>query len=119
MRRYLLRSGTVLALTVMLASMAVPAFAAGLPGTGLDSATHVAQEGGNGPAVDVVPGSIWTVVGVAAGGLVLGIFYLLKRRVGGFPANPDWVAPITIMPSKDSPDEGTFGDVAPDAHGHH
>lgn len=119
MRRYLLRSGSVLMLAVMLTAVAVPAFAAGLPGTGRDGAAHVAREGGNGAAVDVVPGAIWTVVGVAAGALILGIFYLLKRRVGGFPQNPDWVAPISIMPSKDSPDEGAFGDVAPDAHGHH
>ena len=108
-----------IALVVLLASMAAPAFAGQLAGPGPRDIPSAAQEGGNGSVVDVVPGAVWTVVGVAVGGLVLGIFYLLKRRVGGFPQNPDWVAPITIMPSKELPQEGDFGDAAPDAHGHH
>ena len=72
-----------------------------------------------GPTTDVVPVAVWTIAGVLIMGVVATVFYLLKRRVGGFPANPAWKAPITIMPSKDFADEGAFGDVAPDAHGAH
>lgn len=60
---------------------------------------------------------IWFSVGVGVFGLVLGVLYLFKKEIGGFPENPDWVAPITILRSKDSPDEGFFGD-APAGHGH-
>jgi hypothetical protein len=58
---------------------------------------------------------IWASAAIAVAGLLLGILYLLKRKLGGFPEHPAWVAPITIMPSKNFADEGTFGD-APDPH---
>ena len=45
---------------------------------------------------------IWSIVAVAGGAIVGGTLYLLKRQVGGFPANPDWVAPITIMPAEEN-----------------
>lgn len=67
---------------------------------------------------DIVKVAIWTAVGVTIGGVVLGTFYLLKRRMGGFPENPPWVAPITIMESKDFPDEDTFGDQVPSEQAH-
>lgn len=75
--------------------------------------------GGEASGVDVVPVAVWTTVGVLASALVLSVFYLLKRRVGGFPAHPEWVAPISIERSETFAKEGDFGDVAPGAHGAH
>jgi hypothetical protein len=63
---------------------------------------------------------LWMFSGIGASAIVLTALYMLKRRVGAFPENPDWVAPITIMRSKDAPDEGAYGAVAGhDAHGSH
>lgn len=62
---------------------------------------------------------IWTTVGVAGGAVVMAGLYLVKRRLGGFPANPAWVAPISILRSKDSPVEGDYGNAPVDAHGSH
>lgn len=65
---------------------------------------------------DVVPRVTWMLAGIAAAAVVMGLLYLFKRRVGGFPKNPSWVAPITIMPSSELP-----GDRDPheaDTHGH-
>ncbi len=59
---------------------------------------------------------IWAVVGVAAASMVGGVLYLLKREVGGFPADPDWVAPITILRSSDSPEDVADFDEAPQDH---
>lgn len=67
---------------------------------------------------DVMPMVVWSTVTILGAGVVFGTLYLLKRRVGGFPANPAWVAPITIMPSKDFADEGSFGE-SPDTGAHH
>jgi len=69
---------------------------------------------------DVSTRVIWTIVGVAGGAVIFGTLYLLKRRVGGFPENPTWVAPITIMPSRENADETTWGegDTA-GSHGSH
>ncbi|MFN0093442.1 MAG: hypothetical protein ACKVVT_01520 [Dehalococcoidia bacterium] len=66
---------------------------------------------------DVVPGAAWAIVGIFVGGLILGVLYLLKRRVGGFPAHPSWVAPISIERSATFATDGTFGE-SDDAHGH-
>ena len=57
----------------------------------------------------IEPMVLWSVAAIASGSLLLSVFYLLKRKVGGFPDHPAWVAPITIMPSKNFADEGTFG----------
>jgi len=84
--------------------------------SGENTASTQAQNGGGG--INIVKVSIWTVVGIAIGGLVLAIFYMLKRRLGGFPEDAAWVAPITIMESKDFPDEGTFGDQEPSLQAH-
>ncbi len=81
-----------------------------------------AQEHGGGESAtsnspkwsDVKEVATWSIVGVATGAVVLGVFYTLKRKVGGFPENPTWVAPITIMQSKDFLSE----DNMPDAGGH-
>ena len=58
--------------------------------------------------------TIWSIAAIAGGGVVLGVLYLFKRRVGGFPENPGWVAPIRIMPASQLPGD----DDAPDGHGH-
>lgn len=67
---------------------------------------------------DVKQVAIWSIAGIAAGAVVLGVLYTLKRKVGGFPENPAWVAPITIMPSRELPgDDDPHGHD--DAHGAH
>ena len=65
----------------------------------------------------VEPVILWSLSGIAAGAVVLGTLYLFKRKIGAFPENPAWVAPITIMPSRENADDATFGGTA-DAHGH-
>ncbi|MCC6382113.1 MAG: hypothetical protein IT304_06355 [Dehalococcoidia bacterium] len=77
-----------------------------------------AQGGEAGDGTDVVPGAVWTVVGIAIFAVVFGMFYLFKRRIGGFPRNPRWVAPITVMPSREFPDEGDYGDQVPSGQAH-
>jgi hypothetical protein len=120
------RIATLFALLLTLAVIAAPAAAstapdlpAASPATAFD-----AQEDGGSSFTDA-PGSgwsavvIWSLVGLVIVSAVLGIFYFMKRQVGGFPDNPSWVAPITIMPSKDFPDEGDFGEEpGAEAHGH-
>jgi hypothetical protein len=67
---------------------------------------------------DVKEVAIWMMVGIAASAVVLGVLYLLKRRVGGFPKDPAWVAPISIQRSADLPGDDNAGHEA-DAHGSH
>ncbi|MGE3076478.1 MAG: hypothetical protein AB7N24_11405 [Dehalococcoidia bacterium] len=52
---------------------------------------------------DVKEVTIWSIVSIAGGAAILGVLYLFKRKVGGFPENPAWVAPITIMPASELP----------------
>lgn len=59
----------------------------------------------------------WTIIGGLAGGLIFSGLYLLKRKVGGFPEHPTWVAPISVMPSRELPE--SFGEAPPDSHGSH
>lgn len=117
---------TVVTLALAAVLSATAAFAAEpapLPAVG----TFVAQDHGGdataqgeGSTIDVVPPLLWAVAGVAGGAIVMAGLYLLKRRLGGFPANPDWVAPITIMESRTFPKEGDYGDMpAAEAHGAH
>lgn len=61
---------------------------------------------------------VWAIIGVAVVAGVGGIFYQVKRKLGGFPENPSWVAPITVMPSRELPDEGDFGDQVPSEQAH-
>lgn len=83
------------------------------------STAHWQEADGNGDdGIDVVPVAAWTLVAVVVGGIILGTFYLLKRRVGGFPENPDWVAPISIEESHTFPKEGDYGDQVPSAQAH-
>lgn len=75
-------------------------------------APAMAQENGEatGGGTDVWEVATWSLIGVGIFCLALGILYLFKRQVGGFPENPSWVAPISIQRSRDLPSE-------PDAHG--
>jgi hypothetical protein len=131
MKSLLLRLAVVTVLALPVAFVAGPAMAAEREHEPATVAIHwqeghedeeAADEGtliSTGPENDVRTVTIWALVGTVIGGLVLSIFYLLKRRVGGFPAHPAWVAPISIMQSKDFPDEGYYGDAPADAHGTH
>ena len=63
--------------------------------------------------------AIWAIVGVATFGTVLGVLYLFKRKVGGFPEHPTWVAPISIMLASDLPSEDMAAHDGETSHGAH
>src|SRR5674476_424864 len=69
------------------------------------------QVGGSERAVE--PMLIWMAAGVAVSAVLLGALYLFKRRIGAFPKNPTWTAPITIMRSSDLPGDGDPHGAAP------
>lgn len=107
MKRFVLRSFLALVVAAtMLWPMAAFAQEGGTPAG--DSGTQWS---------DVKNVAIWSMVGVAGGSVLLGVLYLLKRRVGGFPEHPSWVAPISIMPASELPSEGD--PHATDDHGAH
>lgn len=93
--------------------------------TGIDSSVPVAMadEGGSttetGAERDVDRPLFWSIVGIAAGAVVMAGLYLLKRAVGGFPKNPSWVAPISIEPSSTFLDDTRLGDLAAGSHAAH
>ncbi len=90
--------------------MALPAAAAERVRDGASSvgAHQVVAQVGSNPDNDIKVTVTWMIVGIAIAAVVLGTLYLFKRRVGGFPENPTWVAPITIMRSEDLPqDDGS------------
>ena len=95
----------LLARFTLLTSLALLSLAAAVPA--------MAQEPGesSGGGTDVWEVAIWSLIGVAIFCVLLGVLYLFKRQVGGFPENPAWVAPISIQRSRDLPSE-------PDPHGH-
>lgn len=116
MKQFALRTlvlGAVLASSFALTATAFAAESAPLAGQVI--AAGQAAESGH----DVVPMAIWSIVGVLLFSFVLGVLYLLKRRIGGFPKDPEWVAPISIERSATFAKEGDFGDVAHDSHGSH
>ncbi|MEO6044437.1 MAG: hypothetical protein ABIQ47_11010 [Tepidiformaceae bacterium] len=84
----------------------------------LSAAPAFAQEGSptGGTGRDILPPVVWMLCGVAGFALLLSIFYLLKRRMGGFPANPAWVAPITIMTSSELPQDDEPAGHSEDLH---
>lgn len=68
---------------------------------------------------DVREVTIWSLVSIAGGSALLGVFYLFKRKIGAFPENPTWVAPITIMPASELPgDDDPHGQGNADHGGH-
>jgi hypothetical protein len=119
MRSSLLRAAAIVVLPAILAALPVLAFAATVAPSGASDPGVVAQDHSTaGASHDVVPVARNMILGLIVVGVAGTVFYLFKRRVGGFPEHPSWVAPITIMRSKDFPDETTFGDLPVDDHGH-
>ncbi|MCA9823109.1 MAG: hypothetical protein R3B97_08620 [Dehalococcoidia bacterium] len=122
MRTLVLRSVVLAAAVFCIAAPAGAAFAAdAAPAASAITVLHADEPAGGAQSsdssgIDVVPGATWMFVGILVSGLGLSILYLLKRRVGGFPKNPAWVAPISIERSETFAKEGDFGDVAPGAH---
>ncbi len=109
MKTLLLRLAIVSTLSIAALSAAAPALA--------DDEGH-SDPAAAGSGTDVVDPALWSIAGIAAGAVVLGLLYFVKRGAGGFPANPSWVAPITIMRSRDLPgDDGAHGHD--DARGGH
>lgn len=117
MRTLLIR--IVLATALLVGLAAAPAAALAAPMAPAPPAAIHALPQASDDEHDVLPVTIWALVGTLIGALVLGILYLFKRRVGGFPTNPDWVAPISIERSETFPKEGDYGDIAPGSHGAH
>lgn len=113
------RLAVLFPLLLVVAAIACPIGASAVAETLAGPAPHAlqAQEGGGGSPFGDAPGSgwsavvIWSLVSVLIFSAVMGVFYFLKRQLGGFPDNPSWVAPITIMASEDFPDEGDFGEA--------
>lgn len=105
---------TLILRLALVSALAFAALALIAPAAADDDGGHTTAAGsGN----DVVPAALWSLAGVAVGAVVMGTLYLFKRQVGGFPENPSWVAPISIMRSRDLPsDSGGHGD-AHDSHG--
>jgi hypothetical protein len=71
--------------------------------------------------VDVRVVVTWMIVGVIGSAIVLAALYMFKRRVGGFPRHPSWVAPLSIMKASDlpgdrDPHESTPPDIGEHAH---
>lgn len=120
MRAILVCTSAVLAAAVA----AVPAFAAELPHSTLAQAQAFAPQTQVGDATtDVKVVVAWMIAGVLLSALVLAALYMFKRRIGGFPAHPKWVAPISIMLASDlpgdvDPHEATPPDIGAHATGH-
>lgn len=139
MHRISLRFAPVLIALLMSFSLVSFASAAVVPAPSSD--THIANQGHDDEDEEAAPAEedgeplispaggrstsiqevvLWSTAALAASLIVLTALYMLKRRIGAFPENPDWVAPIQVLYSKDAPDEGHFGDVDPHAaHGAH
>jgi hypothetical protein len=115
-----LRLGLFTVIALITVAAALPAVAAEAP---REPAPIVRSwqpfEAAAGAHSDIKPMVFWSIATIAGAATVFGTLYLFKRRIGGFPENPSWVAPITIMPSKNFADEGTFGDAPADAHDAH
>jgi len=64
--------------------------------------------------------TMWSLVAIGGGSVILGALYLFKRKIGGFPEHPSWVAPISIMRASDLPgDDGAGHNDGHDPHGSH
>jgi hypothetical protein len=120
MHRISLRFAPVLIAALMSFSLVSFASAAIAPAPSADHAIADQQNGDDAAerTTSIQEVVLWSTAALAALLIVLTALYMLKRRVGAFPENPDWVAPIQVLYAKDAPDEGHFGDVDP-AHGAH
>ncbi|MGI8927453.1 MAG: hypothetical protein ACR2HN_12525 [Tepidiformaceae bacterium] len=107
-------------IAALLPFAAVPAVASALGREPLPTVSEIRPHQGEAHDDDSAtdPAVLWTVAAAGIGALGFGTLYLLKRRVGGFPQNPTWVAPITIMPSSELPGDATGADAAHGAHTH-
>lgn len=108
---------TLLLRLALVSTLAFAAFGAIAPAAADDGGHSAPQAADDG--TDILPVTLWSLAGVALGAVVMGTLYLFKRRVGGFPENPSWTAPIGVMRSRDLPgDDAANGHGAPhDAHG--
>jgi hypothetical protein len=61
---------------------------------------------------DVKEVAIWSMAGISVAAAALGVLYLFKRKIGAFPENPSWVAPISIMPASQLPGDDNQGHEA-------
>lgn len=102
----------------------VGAFLALVVGTGFVAAADLtpAPEGARAPAQAEGHGSdsaanvpsanvervLWSVLAIGLAVPIAGVLYLLKKRLRAFPEHPEWVAPISVMRSRDLPDERTY-----------
>ena len=114
---------SALAVAVLLAVFSVSgrAVAAAEPQTSGPAHVVAANQedgGAESDSRDIVPIVLWMLGGVAAPAVVLSALYLVKRSVGGFPKNPSWVAPISIMPSAELPGDRDPHEAGPE-EGHH
>lgn len=100
-------TAAVLVAMIFAAISVIPA--AAMTDPGMPGEAIVAAQETNGDGQDVLPMVLWTMGVLAVAGVVLGTLYLLKRRVGGFPENPTWTAPITVMLASENATEETFG----------
>lgn len=114
MKLHVARLVLVVAIAVGALSFATAAFAQDQAGARIQEAGGSSSFIGGPSWIDVQEVTIWSLVGIGVGAAVLGVLYLFKKRIGGFPENPAWVAPITIMRSRDLPgddeEEHGFGD---------
>lgn len=120
MKAVTLRVGLLIIAALVAGGTAVPAFAASAPAEPVPLVRQwIPGQSGerSGPSTEETV--IWAVIGVGITAATLGTLYLLKRQLGGFPEHPTWVAPISIIRSRDLPDETTFGDGGAPASGHH
>ena len=118
MRTLFLRLALATAALLALGSMAATASAASSSaGSSANAAIREEEPLSAGTGAEIEPVAIWSFIVVLLACGAGGVFYLLKKRMGGFPANPAWTAPIEIMRSSTFPDENTYGD-APADHGH-
>jgi hypothetical protein len=107
------------ALLIILALSTTSAALAASGAAGIAAPVTAAAQQADEDEHDVVPVAVWTTAGVLAGAVIFAALYMFKRRIGGFPKNPTWTAPISIMRSETFPAEGDFGDAPADAHGSH
>jgi hypothetical protein len=63
--------------------------------------------------------TIWSLVGIGVFSTLMGVLYLFKRKVGGFPEHPSWVAPISVMPASELPGDDGDSHAGHDSHGTH
>lgn len=102
---------------VAAADLAPAAEGAGAPA---QAEGHGSESTANVPSANVER-VLWSVLAIALAVPIGGVLYLLKKRLRAFPEHPEWVAPISVMRSRDLPDERTYQgeESLPEASSHH